>query len=309
MSRKLVRMKIRLSRRDILFNIFLYSFFIVFNVSILIPFLHLITFSISSEAAISRPGYRLLPIEFFTENWRTVATSPRIWTAFYNTVFVTLSAVLYQLFLSTTYAYSLSQRHLPNRKFWTIILLITMFFGGGLIPTFMLYRQLGLIDNRLALIVGGVAAWYVLIIRNFFMAIPGEILDSARIDGANEVNCFATIMLPLSKPVLATITLWLLVGNWNSWFACMIYINDPNKIVLQVVLRQIIIENSINLTDIAASLKRIEDAIKNGRKYVTASAEGLKSAALLFVTLPILITYPFLQKYLIKGILIGSLKG
>jgi putative aldouronate transport system permease protein len=309
MSSKTVHMKIKLSRGDKLFYVFLYSFFTIFCLSILVPFLHLITFSISSESAISKPGYRLFPIEFFTENWRTVATSPKIWIAFFNTVLVTVCAVLYQLFLSTTYAYSLSQRKLPNRKLWTIILLITMFFGGGLIPTFMLYRQLGLIDNRLALIIGGVAAWYVLIIRNFFMAIPGEILDSARIDGANEVNCFTMIMLPLSKPVLATITLWLLVGNWNAWFGCMLYINDPNKIVLQVVLRQIIIENSINLTDIAASLKRIEEAIKNGRKYVTASAEGLKSAALLFVTLPILVSYPFLQKYLIKGILIGSLKG
>lgn len=302
-------MKIKRSIGDIVFDVFIYIFFVLFCATIVVPFLRIITFSLSSDIAMSKPGLYLFPREFFPENWAIILGSAKVWNAFLNTVVVTASALVYQMFLSTTYAYSLSRRELPNRNLWTMLLLVTMFFGGGLIPTYMLIRSLGLIDNRLALIVGGVSAWNVLIIRNFFMTIPDSILDSARIDGANEISIFYRIMLPLSKPVLATIALWLLVANWNAWYACMLYINDQSKIVLQIMLRQIIVENSINVSDVQGSLQRIEQGIKAGGKYVPPSAEGMKNAALMFVTLPILCSYPFMQKYLIKGILIGSLKG
>jgi putative aldouronate transport system permease protein len=295
---------------EMAFDVFLYAFFTVFCITIIVPFLRIITFSLSSDIAISKPGFHIVPSEMFLENWRTILGSPKIWQAFGNTVFVTAAALAYQLFLSTSYACSLSRRELPNRNVWTMILLITMFFGGGLIPTYMLYRQLGLINKLAALVVGGLSAWNVLIIRNFFMTVPDSILDSSRIDGANDIVIFFRIMLPLSKPVLATITLWVLVANWNSWFPCMLYINDQSKIVLQIMLRQIVIENSINVSDIQGSLSRIEQGMNaTGGKYIPPSAEGLKNAALMFVTLPILCSYPFLQKYLIKGILVGSLKG
>jgi putative aldouronate transport system permease protein len=303
-------MKIKRSAGDIVFDVFIYTFFTVFCITIIVPFLRIITFSLSSDIAISKAGFHLFPSELFLENWKTILTSPMVWSAFGNTILITVMAMVYQLLLSTTFAYSLSRRELPNRNMWTMILLITMFFGGGLIPTYMLIRQLGLMNSRFALILGGISAWNVLIIRNFFMSVPDSIMDSARIDGANDIQVFYKIMLPLSKPVLATITLWLLVGNWNSWYSCMLYINDQSKIVLQIMLRQIIIENSVNISDIQGSIRRIEQGMSaTGGKYVPPSVEGLKNAALMFVTLPILCSYPFLQKYLIKGILIGSLKG
>lgn len=303
-------MRIKRSAGDVLFDVFVYAFFSVFCISIIVPFLRIITFSLSSDIDIAKIGFHLIPSTFFLENWKTILAAPMIWTAFGNTVFVTAMAMIYQLLLSTTYAYSLSRRELPNRNMWTMILLVTMFFSGGLIPTYMLVRQLGLMNNRFALILGGISAWNVLIIRNFFMTIPDSILDSARIDGANDIGIFFRMMLPLSKPVLATVTLWLLVSNWNAWYACMLYINDQHKIVLQIMLRQIIIENSINVSDVAGSIRRIEQGMSaTGGKYIPPSIQGLKNAALMFVTLPILCSYPFLQKYLIKGILVGSLKG
>lgn len=283
--------------------------FTAFSIMIILPFLRMLTFSFSTDTMIAKDGFHLFPTALFPENWITVLTSSKVWTAFANTVIVTCGATAFQLFLATTFAYPLSRRDLPNRRLWTSVLLLTMFFGGGLIPTFLLYKSLGLLNSLYALILGGVSAWNTLILRNFFMTVPESLQESARIDGANDIRIYFRIILPLSLPALATITLWLVVTNWNSWYSSMIYITDQNKQVLQMILRQIIIENSLNVADVEGSLRRMETATAGGDKYTPPSVEGLKAAALLFVTVPILFTYPFLQKYFVKGLLMGSLKG
>jgi putative aldouronate transport system permease protein len=289
--------------QDRLFDYLLIVLMIAFSITILYPFICEISKSFSSEAHIMVKGYTLLPGGFTIENWKTIFRSSALMRAFFNTVFVTVMASAYSLFLSVTYAYPLSRRDLPKRNFFTFALVFTMFFSGGLIPSYILSYKLGLVNTLTVLIVGGVSAWNTIIIRNFFMAVPASLQESARIDGASEADVLTRIMLPLSMPVLATVTLWNMVGAWISWVGPMIYIRNPDKQTLQIMLRQLLFQN-VNLVAGEDPL-RLDTTIQLAQKTV----EGLKSATLIFVIIPIIITYPFLQKYFVKGILMGSLKG
>lgn len=297
--------KIRLGDR--VFDSINITFLILFCITIIYPFLRMITFSFSTEAEFMRSGLHLLPKSFFLGNWEKVIYSNLVWNAFFNTVFVVIAQCLYSLFISSTYAYSLSRKNLPDRNFWTLLLVITMFFSGGLIPTYLVYNKLGLVNSLWALVLGGLGGWNTLILRNFFMSIPDSIVESAKIDGASDVTIYSRLILPLSKPALATVALWVLVGSWNSWVGALIYITDMNKQVLQLVLRKLLFEN----IDIKKSIEDFGMAadIAASDKDLLVSTEALKAAMLLFVTFPILLTYPFLQKYFVKGIMVGSLKG
>jgi putative aldouronate transport system permease protein len=263
--------------------------------------------SISYEHEILSTSFKLFPKEINTDNWEKILQSRMMWKSFMNSVYVTVAGSVYSLFLSITYAYPLSRRDLPYRNFFTFVLVFTMFFGGGIIPYYLLMRSMGLVNKLEVLIIGGISVWNTLIIRNYFMTIPDSLPESARIDGASEAKILFRIILPLAKPVLATVLLWNLVGGWNSWVSCLIYINDPNKMVIQIVLRNILKQDTFNILSMNDGMEA-EFAMKEGmRKAVTN--EGMKAAVLLFATLPILVSYPFLQKYFVKGIMIGSLKG
>lgn len=290
-----------------LFDILNITFFVLFSITILYPFMKQITFSFSTEADIMRNGLHIFPRQLFLGNWEKVLYSKLVWISFFNTIFVVILECIFNLFISTTYAYPLSRKNLPDRNFWTLVLLITMFFSGGLIPTYLLYYKLGLVNSLWALILGGLAGWNTLILRNFFMTIPDSLIESAKIDGANEITIYSRIILPLSKPVLATVSLWILVGSWNSWISAIIYISDIDKQVLQVVLRKMLFEN----VDIRRTIEDFGTYVDLDLidKKLVISSEALKAAMLIFVTFPILLTYPFLQKYFVKGIMIGSLKG
>lgn len=285
------------------------AIFLLACVTYIYPFMELITKSLSTETYIFSTLVRVFPDfkNIYTGNWNQIFSSVLMWRSFFLTTYVVVASSFLQLLLCAAYAYPLSKKYLPDRNVWTIILLITMYFGGGLIPTYLWMKTLGLIDNLLVLILGGVGAYNVLIIRNFFMTLPESLEESAEIEGANRVTIFFRIVIPLSKPVLATILLWNLVGGWNSWVGCLIYINDPSKQVLQLILRKLIFENTINVTSMndPAVIQKLQQM----DKAQVLTNEGIKAAAILFVIIPILITYPFLQKYFTKGILIGSLKG
>ena len=194
-------------------------------------------------------------------------------------------------------AYPLSKKYLPNRNFWTTIVLIPMFFGGGLIPSYLLMRLLHLTNTIWALILPGLVSSYNLIlVRNYMMSLPDSLEESAKIDGANEIVILFRIILPLSKPILDTIALWIAVAHWNAWFDCLIYITKKELIVLQVVLYQV-----IN----AGSQQVVTGSLSTDVVY----PEILKACTIMVTTIPIIMVYPFAQKYFIKGIMVGSLKG
>jgi putative aldouronate transport system permease protein len=200
-------------------------------------------------------------------------------------------------------AYPLSKRYFPNRSLWTGLLVFTMFFSGGLIPSYILIRSLGIYNTIWALVLPGLISTYnMIIMRNFFMSIPAELEESARMDGANEYTVLVRIIVPISGPIIATIALWTIVGHWNAWFDSMIYISSSDKRVLQQILRQIVIEGTqqlMDLTNVGGGM--IDTAVLN--------TDAMKAATVMVATLPILLVYPFLQKYFVKGVMIGSLKG
>jgi putative aldouronate transport system permease protein len=195
-------------------------------------------------------------------------------------------------------AYVLSKPYFPHRNMWTFFIVFTMFFSGGLIPSYLLNKNLGLMNNFLVLILPGlVSAYNLVIMRNFFQSLPEEIEESAMLDGAGRLRIFWSIVLPMSKPILATVGLWLAVGHWNSWYDVLIYITDETKFTLQIVLRRILLTGSQEIMEFTNTTSEM------------ISSEGLKAATIYVATLPILCVYPFLQKYFVKGINMGSLKG
>jgi len=264
------------------------------------PFVHVASVSLSSPSEAGRFGFHLYPKEIDLFAWKQVLSQTKIWIGFGNSVFRTVLGTLLTLIAMALVAYPLSRKYLPHRSFYTMIILFTMFFGGGIIPTFLLMKELHLMDSRWVYILPGlVPTFSMLVLRNFFMSIPAELEESAKIDGANDIRILFRIILPLSKPVLATLALWSAIGHWNAWFDAVLYVTDKDKQVLQFFLREIVITNT--------------DAETFGMTVVGSQmlkyAPAIKSATIVFAALPILIVYPFLQKYFVKGTMIGSLKG
>jgi putative aldouronate transport system permease protein len=194
-------------------------------------------------------------------------------------------------------AYPLSKPYMPNRKFWTTFILISMFFNGGLIPNYFLVKYLHLTETVWSLILPGlINTFYLIVARNFIMTVPESLVEAAKIDGANEIKVLISIVLPICKPIIATVALWAAVYHWNAWFDCIIYITKPEKSVLQVVLFRIINSGSYDL---------VTGDFSNKQTY----PEVVKACTIMVTVLPIVMVYPFLQKYFIKGMLIGSVKG
>ncbi|MDQ0897843.1 MULTISPECIES: carbohydrate ABC transporter permease [unclassified Paenibacillus] len=286
----------RLSLGEKVFQIIVIAFLTCVCICMIYPFLHVLSISLSTSAEALRPGLHWYPYEISFSAWERVFTTDSVWIAFGNTVFRSVVGTFLTLLFMALGAYSLSKKYLPHRNFYTMFIVVTMFFGGGLIPTYLLIKSLGFIDSRWSLIIPGLISTYsMLILRNFFMSLPEELEDSAKIDGASDLRILFTIVLPLSKPILATLALWSAVGHWNAWFDAMLYIQDQSKTVLQILLRRIVITAE---GDPLTAVPIEEQA-----------PETLKAAIIMFTALPILVVYPFLQKYFVQGVLVGSLKG
>ena len=291
---------IRRTRGERVFSACNYMLMAIFGISILFPFIHLLAISFSTSTEAARFGLHLIPKHVSTEAYRKVFSSEFIYIGYMNTIIRALFGTILSLFLTAFGGYVLSKKYIPHRSFWTIFIVFTMFFSGGLIPTFLLVRDLRLLDSRLALILpGAIQAFHLLIMRNYFMTIPTSLEDSARMDGASDLRILLSIYMPVAKPMLATVALWLVVGHWNAWFDCLIYIRNVDKFVLQIVLRRIVLEGTQEMLDMNTG---IDDA-------GSSSPDTVKAAAIYVATLPILMVYPFIQKHFVKGIMIGSLKG
>ncbi len=280
------------------FEIINITILIAFCLLVLLPFLHVVSLSFSAPES-SFVEIRFWPEVFTLKNYRQVLRNRDIYTGFMNSIFRTVVGTALSVLATVCAAYPLSKRNMPHKNFWTIMVVFTMFFNAGLIPTYLWNKQLGLMDNKLVLILPGlISAYNVVIARNFFMGIPDSLEESAKIDGANDIVIFFRIVAPMSKAIIATLALWIAVGHWNAWFDSMLYIRDASNQVLQVVMRRIVLEGQI------ASLE-IDDPLLAS----TANPETIKAATIMVTTIPILCVYPFVQKYFVKGVIVGSVKG
>jgi len=241
----------------------------------------------------------LIPHAPSLDNYRKVFINEYIGYGFLNTLRRLVVGAPLTLIVTILAAYPLSKRGLPNRAFWTGIFVFTMFFSGGMIPDYLIVRQVGIYDTPWALVLPRlVDAFNLLIMRNYMMSLPDSLEESAKIDGASDLTVLLRIILPLSLPIIATVGLWTMVNHWSWWFDSLLYINDAKGMVLQVVMRRIVLEGTMQMMD--QSGFQDEGMI---------NADGLKAAVIMVTTLPIVFVYPFLQKYFVKGILVGSLKG
>jgi putative aldouronate transport system permease protein len=263
------------------------------------PFLYTLVLSLSSASAALEPGFRFWPSEVNLSAYKAVFSNRELMVGFRNSLFRTVAGTFGVLLICSMLAYPLSRPELVHRKGWTIFILITMVFQGGLIPTYLLIRNLGLIDNLLVYILPGlVTGFNVLIMKNFFQGVPSSIAESARIDGASEWRILFTIYLPLSKPVLATVGLWTAVAQWNAWIDALLYINSDSKQVLQMFLQRIVIGNNTEMIERNMLSSAVQDF----------TPETIKAATVIVTVLPIICLYPFLQKYFLKGAFLGSVK-
>src|SRR5690625_2994057 len=228
-----------------IFDIFNYTLLLLFAITALYPFINMLSLSLSSSASASQHGLKLFPTEFSLQGYKAVFDNPIIWKGYLNTIIRTVCDTILNFLFNVMCAYPLSKRYLPNRNFYTLFIVFTMFFSGGLIPTYLLVKGIGLLDNPLVLILPGlINAFTMIIVRNYFMSLPVELEESAKIDGANDFRVLFSVILPISTPIIATISLWYAVAHWNAWFDALLYITTTDKMVLQTILRKIIIEGS-----------------------------------------------------------------
>lgn len=268
-------------------------------VSIIYPFWATLVVSFSGTRFANIPGFHLLPLEPSLSAYGNVLSKSIVGVAYLNSIFRTVVGTALTLVITLGAAYGLSKRKLPFRRALTGMVIFTMFFSGGLIPTYLLVKNLGLLNTRFALILPFlVSPFSLLVMRNFMYSIPVELEESAFIDGANEVLILVRIVVPLSLPIIATIALWTAVMHWNDWFYALIYDRKTQQTVLQVLLRRVVIEN--------------QPSDVYGQSYDDANAtvtEETVKAATLFVSIgPVILIYPFIQKYFVKGVMVGALK-
>lgn len=273
----------------------------LFTLIVLLPLIHIVAASFSSGTAVSTGRVLLWPVDFSLVGYETVFGHRLILSAYRNTIFYTVAGTLINLVLTLTCAYPLSRRDMPMKRGFMLIFLITMFFSGGLIPTYMLMAQIKFVNTIWAMLIpGAVSVYNMILVRTYFSnSIPNELLEAAQIDGCSDARYFFSIMLPLSKPIIAVVTLYYAVAHWNAYFNGMMYLNDQDLYPLQLVLRQILIASQIDLQDLD-----VESMIAR-----QGLADLLKYSLIVVSTAPIMCVYPFVQRYFIKGVMIGSVKG
>ena len=270
----------------------------------LYPILNQLSVSLSSNTAVISGQVTLFPKGFNINAYKEIIADINFVTSMKNTIFFTIINTLASMFFTAIFAYPLSKRHLKGKNVIMSLIIFSMLFGtGGLIPNYLLIRSLKLTNTYLALILpGAINIWNVVILKNFYQQIPASIEESAYIDGSSPINTFVKIVLPLSVPSLAALTMFVAIASWNTFFQALIYISDPAKKLLQVYLNDIIQAN-IGVSPDAAMLKAM------GQQQENVNAENLKAAVLICTIVPIIIIYPFVQKYFMSGLMVGSVKG
>lgn len=273
----------------------------LFVVAIIVPMLYIVIASFMDPITLQNKGITFDFSKWTTTAYERVMTNSQIWIGFKNAVIYSVLFTVVSVIVTLLAAYPMSRSDFKGRGFFNIIFIITMFFGGGLIPTYLVMSNLGLVDSMWAVILpGAFSVWNMIIARTYYQGIPNELREAADVDGANEITFFFKILLPVCTPVIAVLALWQFVAMWNSYFDAMIYLNDSAKQPLQLVLRSILIQNqpeSGMISDMQSTAARAQ------------LAELLKYATIIISSLPLLVMYPFFQKYFDSGIMAGSVKG
>ena len=285
-----------MKRKISLFDIIVGIFMILVGLVILYPILYVVSVSFSDTASIVQNKITFYPKGFNLESYKMILADNRIPKAYLNTIIYTAAGTIVNLLMTCLGAYPLSKKTFFGRKFFVTAIVLTMFFSGGMIPTFIVVQKLGLVNSIWALILPN-AIWttQLLILKSFYENIPSSLYEAAIVDGASEYRILFQIILPISKPALASIALFYFMGHWNSYFIPLIYLNDLDKLPLQVILRDMLINNTATDSNIMTASK--------------LTPEGLKNATIFISMVPVLIIYPFVQKYFAKGIMLGSVKG
>jgi len=277
-----------------LFDVINILLLLVLSFSMFYPFLYCLVISMSSEAYASQGGFFLYPRSFDLTAYKAVFSTPHLLSGLLNSIARVLIIVPISVFFTALCAYPLSRKDMPHRKPLFLFVLFTMLFSGGMVPIYLLYHSIGLLDNRMVYLVGGlIAAFNVILVRNYFQNIPDSMHQAAMIDGATEWYIFFRIYLPLSRPILATVAMFQTIFHWNAWFDAMIYMSTDSKIVLQAFLQRIVIQQEWQgLRDI----------------YVGLPPEAIKAATVVITVIPILFVFPFVLRHFSKGIMLGGLK-
>lgn len=290
--------KVRLTTGDRIFSWIVSILLLIFCALIVFPLLHIIAGSFSDPMSLLRGEVGFLPKGFTLDMYTRVFKNNDIWRGYGNTIIYTVVGTLISVVLTAFGAYPLSRRDFYGRNIFMGLFVFTMFFTGGMIPTFLIVQQLGLLDTMWALVLPTAVSTYNLIImRTFFQStIPFELVESAELDGCNDLRIFFSIVIPLSGPIFAVMVLFYGVAQWNAWFPALLYISDRALYPLQMVLREVLIQSVMsNMSGSAADVEIVGD--------------GLKYATMVVATLPIMCLYPFLQKYFVQGVMIGAVKG
>ncbi|WP_424448993.1 carbohydrate ABC transporter permease [Microbacterium arborescens] len=262
----------------------------------LLPFVYVTAGSFASESELATRSFFLWPESFSLRAYESILTSPTFLRAMVTTIAVTAVGTVVQLLLTAAMAYPLSKSNLPGSRLLVSLVVFTMVFSGGMIPTFLMVKDLGLLNTYWALILPlAINPFSLIIIKNFFQQLPAELEESAKMDGANELQTLWSVILPLSKPVLATFALFYAVGIWNDFMSPLLYLSDNSMWTLQMFLRQVTVATDLSMVEADPTQ--------------LPPARGIKFAVIVVATLPILLFYPFLQKHFAKGMLIGSVKG
>ncbi|WP_152395354.1 carbohydrate ABC transporter permease [Paenibacillus guangzhouensis] len=293
---------IRESGSDRAFTIVNYVILSIVLLIILYPLIYVVSASFSSSYAVLSGKVWLWPVEPSLDGYKAVFKNKNILTGFQNTLFYTIAGTLINVIMTILAAYPLSRRDFHGRNVFMLIFVFTMMFSGGLIPTYFVVKGLHMIDTVWAMLIPtALSVWNVIIMRTYFQTtIPHELLEASQMDGCNDFRFLRSIVLPLSGPILAVIALFYAVGHWNQYFNAMIYLKDPGLYPLQLILRDILVQNEVKI-DMLGDVKTA--AARQGLR------ELLKYSLIVVSSVPLLIVYPFVQKFFVKGVMIGSIKG
>ena len=301
-TRSTRRPRIQLSTGDRVFYFLVNLFALFMFVVVLYPLIYVVSSSFSSPDAVLSGKVVFLPVEFSLEGYKTVFGYQDVLTGYMNTILYTVLGTTINIIMTLICAYPLARKTLPFRNFFMFLFTFTMFFGGGLIPSYLLMRDLKMINTIWAIVIPGAISVYNMIIARTYMqtSIPGEMLEAAQVDGCSDARYFFQMVLPLSKAMIAVIALYYAVGHWNGWFNAFIYLNDRGKYPLQLFLREILIANTFD-PDSTMDPELLQK--------MRGMSDLLKYSLIVVSSAPVMLLYPFAQKYFIKGVMIGSLKG
>lgn len=290
----MAKKKSALYNRVGVFDVVLVIIMLLFMATIILPFMHVLAVSFSSKEAVMVNKVGLWPVGFTFNTYKQILSDGQFFTAYGNTIYVTVVGTALSLVVSAMAAYALSRKKLVGHKLFSMMITITMFFGGGLIPTYLAVSSYGLINTRWAMILPGlVSTWNLIVLRSFFIAYPKEIIESGQIDGLQEAGVFFRLVLPTSKAALATIGLYYAVAYWNIYMSARLYIRDEELYPIMHLLRTML--NSASSLQEESEMRMVEASVRY--------------ASIVVVVLPIMCVYPWLQKYFVKGVMVGSIKG